>query len=400
MTDEPTPPPLISTDQALAEVLPGLASGSGPVAVDTERACGFRYSQRAYLIQMKTSETGVALIDPVDISAGAFTDLDGALKPREWILHAASQDLPSLREVGLDPQCLFDTEVCARLLGHEKVGLGPLTEEVLSVNLAKEHANSDWSTRPLPQDWLTYAAGDVAYLIELADALREELAKQGKQDWAEQEFAHILTQPPPEPKVDPWRSTTDIHTVRTKRGMAVVREVWTVRDRIAQEMDLAPHRVVNDRAIAALAVRATETSVKPVLEALKWGDWRHRICKEHIGEFRAAVEAAGALSSEDLPPIRARHAGMPSPGLWARRNPDAAHRWETVRPAIKDLAENLGVPVENLIAPKPLRALLWEPVGTDPDSIDAQLAELDVRPWQRDLVVPMISQMLSMDQPS
>ena len=397
MTDEPAPPPLISTDQALAGVLPGMAGGNSPVAVDTERACGFRYSQRAYLIQVKTRETGVALIDPVTISAGVFANMDGALKPREWILHAASQDLPSLREAGLNPQRLFDTELCARLLGHEKVGLGPLTEEVLGVNLAKEHANSDWSVRPLPQDWLTYAAGDVAYLIELADALREELADQGKQEWAEQEFAHILTQPLPEPKVDPWRSTTDIHTVRTKRGMAVVREVWMARDRIAQELNLAPHRVVNDRAISALAARATETSVKPVLEGLKWSDWRHRVCKEHIREFQAAVEAAGALSSEDLPPIRARRPGMPSPGLWARKNPAAAHRWEIVRPAVKDLAESLDLPVENLIAPKPLRALLWEPAGTDAASIDAQLTDLDVRPWQRDLVAPVISQLLSKD---
>ena len=394
MTDEPRPPALVSTDQELARILPVLAVDDGPVAVDTERASGFRYSQRAYLIQVRSRESGVVLIDPVKISGDVFADLDDALATNEWILHAANQDLPSLRQAGLNPRRLFDTEVCARLLGHEKVGLGPLVEEVLGVALAKEHANSDWSVRPLPQDWLTYAAGDVAYLIELADALREELRAQGKQEWAAQEFAHILTQPPPEPKMDPWRSTTDIHTVRTRRGMAVVQQIWTTRDRIAQELDLAPHRVVNDRAIAALATRATDTSVAAVLEGLRWGDWRHRICKEHIGEFRAAVEAAGALPAEDLPPMRARRPGLPAPGLWARRNPEAAQRWEIVRPAIKELAETLNLPVENLVAPKPLRALLWDPVGTDPDSVDAQLAELDVRPWQRDLIVPVISQLL------
>ena len=395
MTDEPSLAVLVSTDQELIRLLPGFAASDGPVAVDTERASGFRYSQRAYLIQLRTRQTGVVLIDPVEISGEVFASLDDALTTKEWILHAANQDLPSLRQAGLNPQRLFDTEVCARLLGHEKVGLGPLVEEVLGISLAKEHANSDWSVRPLPPEWLTYAAGDVAYLIELEEGLKKELVDQGKQEWAAQEFVHILTQPPPGPKLDPWRSTTDIHTVRTRRGMAVVQQIWTTRDRIAQELDLAPHRIVNDRAIAALATRATDTGVAAVLEGLKWGDWRHRICKEHIGEFRAAVEAAGALPAEDLPPMRARRPGLPAPGLWARRNPDAAHRWEVVRPAIKELADTLGLPVENLVAPKPLRALLWDPTGTDPHSVDAQLADLDVRPWQRDLIVPVISQLLS-----
>jgi len=395
MTDDPDLPILVSTDEALAEIVPGLAASDGPVAVDTERACGFRYVQCAYLIQLRTLETGVVLIDPVNLSHDRLADLDKALKSKEWILHAANQDLPCLRQAGLDPQRLFDTEVCARLLGHEKVGLGPLVEEVLGVNLAKEHANSDWSVRPLPPDWLAYAAGDVAYLIELADALRKELAEQGKQEWAHQEFAYILAQAPPEPKVDPWRSTTDIHTVRTRRGMAVVQQLWMARDVIARQMDLAPHRIVNDRAIAALATRATETSVNKVMDGLRWGDWKHRICKEHIEEFRAAVRVAGTMPAEDLPPIRARRPGIPAPGLWARKHPAAAHRWEIVRPAIKDLAENLNVPVENLIAPKPLRALLWDPVGTDPDSIDAQLAGLEVRLWQRGLIVPVISRLLS-----
>ena len=388
---------LVSTDQELLDVLPKLAEGDGPVAADTERASGFRYVQRAYLIQLKTEEAGIVLIDPVGISSDVMARLNDACQSKEWILHAANQDLPSLRQAGLNPQRLFDTEVCARLLGHEKVGLGPLVEEELGISLAKEHANSDWSARPLPQEWLTYAGEDVAYLTELSQALEKELADQGKQEWAVQEFAHILTQAPPEPKVDPWRSTTDIHTVRTRRGMAVVQQVWMVRDRIAQDMDLAPHRIINDRAITALAVRATETSVAGSLAGLKWGDWKHKICKEHSDEFRAAVMKAGALPADDLPPMRARRAGIPAPGLWARRNPDAAHRWDLVRPQIKSLAETLNLPVENLIAPKPLRALLWEPDGIDPASLDAQLARLDVRPWQRDLVVPVISQLLNED---
>jgi len=395
MTDEHLPrPPLISTDQALRKGLPQLVASRGPVAIDTERASGFRYSQRAYLIQMKTPETGIWLIDPVDLSEQALAELNDALADKEWILHAASQDLPALRLSGLDPARLFDTEVSARLLGREKVGLGSLVEDVLGIALAKEHANSDWSERPLPDSWLIYAAGDVEYLIELADALRAELAEAGKTEWAAQEFTHILGATP-KVKQDPWRSTTDIHTVRTRRGLAVVQQVWMARDLIAQELDLAPHRIVNDRAITALAIRATEDSVSPVLEALHWGDWKHRICKEHIEAFYAAVEAAGAMDPEEVPPMRAPRRGIPAPGLWTRKNPEAAQRWEIVRPAIKDLADTYHVPVENLIAPKPLKTVLWEPAGTDPDSLDAQFAQWEVRPWQRELIVPLISDLLT-----
>lgn len=396
MTDETaTVPVLIDTDQALRTRLPALAASPGPVAVDTERASGFRYSQRAYLIQLKAPGTGIWLIDPVDLSDEVFAELNAAMKDKEWILHAASQDLPALRLSGLNPQRLFDTEVSARLLGHEKVGLGFLVEDVLGVTLAKDHANSDWSARPLPDSWLSYAAGDVEYLIELAAALRQELAEAGKQEWAVQEFAHILNQEPPGPKQDPWRSTTDIHTVRTRRGLAVVQQIWMARDRIAQELDLAPHRIVNDRAITALAQKVSDQNVAPALEALTRRDWRHRVCKDHISQFCAGIEAAGAMAPSELPPLRAARHGVPAPGLWARKNPEAAERWGLVRPAIKALAEDHHLPVENLIAPRPLRALLWEPAGTDPESLDGQLADLDVRQWQRDLVVPVISDLLS-----
>lgn len=386
---------LISTDDALEEILPALAASPGPVAADTERASGFRYVQCAYLIQLKTMGTGTLLIDPVDLSPQALSDLNSALIGKEWIIHSASQDLPALRMSGLTPQALFDTELSGRLLNHEKVGLGPLLEEVLGVTLAKEHGNSDWSQRPLPQSWLTYAGDDVEYLIELADALATELDAARKRDWADQEFAHTLAQPVPAPKPDPWRSTTDIHLVTTRRGLEVLRQIWTVRDAIAQELDLAPHRILNDRALSALASHVSERSVAAAARGLGSGDFRHRIPKEHIQQFRDAVAAAGATNESELPLLRVSRQSMPGPGLWLRKKPEAARRWELVRPEIKALAETHQLPVENLISPKPLRMLLWEPEGSDAQSIDAQLADLDVRPWQRELVVPVITGLLA-----
>lgn len=388
---------LIDSDQLLDQWLPLLTSDLGPVGVDTERASGFRYFQQAYLIQLKTNSSGVLLIDPVSITQVGLAKLNLALSGKQWILHSASQDLQSLRLCGLNPDQVFDTELAARILGRPRVGLGPLIEDVLSISLPKEHANSDWSQRPLPVSWLVYAADDVEFLIDLAAVLTDELEQVGKLEWAIQEFAHLVSVAPTPPKVEPWRSTTDIHLVKSRLGMAVVRQLWITRDRIAQDLDLAPHRIVNDRAISALA-RAVNESV-PVTQ-LSWPDkdWNTAICREHLNEFRAGLDAAVQTKESDLPPMRIASTEITTPSRWSRLNLDADKRWKLVRPAVVALATTLKLPVEVLISPKALRGLLWEPAGVDPASIDDQLSLAGVRQWQRDLLVELIADLLSGNQ--
>lgn len=249
-------PPVVADADALAEVVAAFAAGTGPVAVDAERASGYRYGQRAYLVQLRREGAGSALIDPVgcpDLSA-----LGEALSGTEWILHAATQDLPCLREIGMVPTSLFDTELAGRLAGFPRVGLGAMVESVLGYALEKGHSAVDWSTRPLPEPWLRYAALDVELLVDLRDALEKELDRQGKLEWARQEFDAIASAPPAPPRKDPWRRTSGMHKVRRRRQMAVVRELWESRDRIAQRRDVSPGKVLGDAAIveAALALPA------------------------------------------------------------------------------------------------------------------------------------------------
>jgi ribonuclease D len=95
-----------------------LNSGHGPFAVDAERASGFRYSNRAYLIQIRRANAGTVLIDPVSHGADPLTALRPiaeVLSTDEWILHSADQDLPCLAEVGMRPPALYDTELAGRL---------------------------------------------------------------------------------------------------------------------------------------------------------------------------------------------------------------------------------------------------------------------------------------------
>src|SRR6478609_9030859 len=177
--DAPPPPPapllelrdglpdVTDTDAGLLEACAALAAATGPVAIDAERASGYRYSNRAYLIQLRREGAGTWLVDPIPLTT--LAPLQEALEGSEWILHAATQDLPCLREVGLTPTSLFDTELAGRLLGYPRVGLATLVETVLGQRMRKEHSAADWSTRPLPKPWLEYAALDVEVLIELRD---------------------------------------------------------------------------------------------------------------------------------------------------------------------------------------------------------------------------------------
>ena len=247
--------------KAAAELLAG---GHGPFAVDAERASGFRYSNRAYLIQIRRAGAGTVLIDPVSHGGDSLTVLRPVaevLADDEWILHAADQDLPCLAEVGMRPPALYDTELAGRLAGFDRVNLAAMAQRLLGLGLAKGHGAADWSKRPLPAAWLNYAALDVEVLIELRDAIADVLAEQGKTDWAAEEFDYLRTvgSGPASTRRDRWRRTSGIHRVRNQRGLAAVRELWTVRDEIAQRRDIAPGRILPDSAIIDAATADPKT---------------------------------------------------------------------------------------------------------------------------------------------
>ena len=187
-------PPLCESPDQFHEALARLEAGNGPLAIDTERASGIRYGNRAFLVQIRRAGCGTVLFD----AEQHRTELGEILKPllnsTTWVLHAAVSDLPSLQNFGWFPTRLFDTEVAGRLAGFDQVNLAAMVEKVLGLHLAKGLAQSDWSRRPIPAAWLTYAALDVEVLLELADSMAAILAADGKTAWAEQEFEHIRLQ--------------------------------------------------------------------------------------------------------------------------------------------------------------------------------------------------------------
>jgi ribonuclease D len=371
-------PPLIATSDELADAIDRLSGGTGPVAVDAERASGFRYGHRAFLVQLRRSGAGTVLIDPV--ACPDLSELDEALATTEAVLHAANQDLPCLADLGLRPRLLFDTELAGRLLGYSRVGLGTLVEEVLGLTLEKTHSAADWSTRPLPQEWLRYAALDVEVLVELRDALAEQLAEHGKTGWAEQEFAAVLAARPAPPRPDPWRRTSGIHRVRSRRSLAIVRELWQERDQIARRRDISPTRILPDSAI----VEAARSAPNGLAELAKLPGFTGRGARRYGPDWLRAVRRAKSLADTALPEASAPPGDGPPPAhRWAERDPVAARRLAAARTAVAALADANHLPAENLVAPDAVRRLAWQPPDPiSPETVAAELTRYGARPWQ------------------
>jgi ribonuclease D len=384
-------PDVVVTAEALREASDALAAGHGPIAIDTERASGYRYSQRAYLVQLRREGAGSFLVDPVALN-DEIDPLIAALADTEWVLHAASQDLPCLAELGLRPARLFDTELAGRLAGFERVALGTLVELLLGYRLEKGHGAADWSRRPLPQDWLDYAALDVELLVPLRDALEAELTAQGKLEWALEEFEALRVAPPPPPRAEPWRRTSGIHRVRSPRGLAAVRALWEARDTLARQRDIAPGRVLPDSSIVQAATAAPADEEALVALPVFRGRAQRRVAGIWLGALRAAAQ----LPKSELPDPSPPHDGPPPPNRWADRDPAAAARLVAVRAALTAIAEEHRLPTENLLQPDLVRRTCWRPpADLSVSGIEEALRAAGAREWQNALTAAALSEALT-----
>jgi ribonuclease D len=368
-------PPLVSTPAQLDNVLQRLDAGTGPVALDTERAGSYRYSDKAYLLQVHREGSGSFLIDPLPF--GRLDALQDVIGDTTWIFHAVLADLPACRELGLEPAEVFDTELAARLLDLPNVGLGGVVEDLLGIRLRKAHSAADWSRRPIPVDWVRYAALDVEYLIPLRQRMLTELAAAGKLDIAEEEFAAQLLQTPRATKLHDWSRLHGAGALHQPAQRRIAHALWELRDEIAQQADLSPHRVYQDRAIVRAARERVRTSTRlagilglqardPILERA----W------DALQGARAATGDAPLPHAIPYPPTRA----------WARSRPAAAARLQLARTDLRAMADQEHLPAENLLEPHVLKAVAWnlgeEHPGTD--RLRDALRQEGARAWQID----------------
>ena len=358
-------------------------NGVTRIGLDAERASGFRYSQRAYLIQIAT-ETDIYLVD-----TAALSELDQdwpvalaeAMNSMTWLLHAATQDLPCLAELGIHPSSIIDTELGSRLAGLERVGLGSIALELLGIELAKEHSAADWSARPLTPEMLDYAALDVDVMFELWDKLEALLQEQGKLDWAMQEFAHLVSFKPKPQLAEPWRNLPGLSKVKDLSKIKIAASLWLARDAIARDTDVAPGRLIPDRSIVAVIEQPPKS--KSDLASNK--AFQGRASRSMLNIWWQAIVDSKELEIDLV--AKEKGNGIPSHRSWEKRFPDAHRRLELTRPLIMALSEELKLPVENLLTPDTLRRVCFEP-GSD---IVQQLTSLGARAWQVELVSGLIS---------
>jgi ribonuclease D len=370
-----------------------LASGTGPFAVDAERASGFRYSNRAYLVQIRRAGAGTVLIDPVNHGGDPVATLAPVaevLTTDEWVLHAADQDLPCLAEIGMKPTKLYDTELAGRLAGYDRVNLAAMVQRLLGLQLMKGHGAADWSKRPLPPEWLNYAALDVEVLLDLRHAIAAVLSEQGKTDWAAQEFEYLRTYEATPTRRDRWRRTSGIHKVRNPRALAAVRELWQTRDQIARRRDIAPGRILPDSAIVNAATVDPDTVEKLTALPVFGGNRQRR-------SAQVWLDALARARTADPPQAQEPSNGPPPASRWFRRKPEAAARLEVARAGLAELSQRVSVPAENIVSPEVVRRLMWDwqPVEDIAAAVEEFLRDAQVRPWQRELVVPVFAEALS-----
>ncbi len=393
-------PEIIETESAFESALAQLAAGTGPFAFDAERASGFKYSSRAYLIQIKRNNGGLHLIDPIPFGPHhpCFIKLNSLIANEEVILHASTQDLPCLRELGIEPQILFDTELGGRIAGLPRVGLGPLLETLMGVSLAKEHSAADWSKRPLPIEWLNYAALDVELLVELRDKVYALLVDAGKWEWAKEDFASIISAPAPAPRIDPWRRTSGMHKIKKRLHMAVVRELWQARNTLAQELDISPGRLLTDAAISEIALASENTPLlnrKHLEKILRPIGLRARWF-ENSELWISAIATALALPEDQWPEARSKSDALPPIKLWRERFPERYAPLTHARFNLQVRAEELSIPLENLISPELVRRICWSPPeGT----VSGALLALGARRWQAAIAAPILEVALKEVEP-
>lgn len=394
-------PAVVDTPERFEDALHQLSQGSGAFSFDAERASGYRYSARAYLVQIKREDGGLHLIDPIPFGVNSpfFTRLNDLISGEEVILHASTQDLPCLRELGINPTHLFDTELAGRIAGLPRVGLGALTESLLDISLAKEHSAVDWSQRPLPEDWLNYAALDVELLVQLRDALVSILTEQKKLKWAQEDFAAILRAKPAEKRADPWRRTSGMHKIKKRPQLAMVRQLWLVRDQLAQSSDTAPGRLLSDAAISAIATsfetaplltrRELEKVLKPLGLRSRWF--------EHTREWLTAVADVRAMPESEWPEHKSKSDSLPHIKVWREKFPEKYAPLSHARHNLSVVAEELLIPVENLLTPELARRICW--IQPNPSEVERYLEEWGARRWQIEIAAPILIDALSQREP-
>lgn len=369
---------LVTNQDSLAKAASAIRDVS-EIGLDAERASGFKYSNRAYLVQFSTADS-IFLLDPTVFSQSDLNGLIEIVNQKLWILHSATQDIPCLRELGFSPSAIYDTELSARICGIEKFGLSSIALELLDLEMEKEHSAADWSQRPLSAEMLNYAALDVDVLHELKSALERKVKEMGRAHWLDQELIRLLSFKPKTQPKDAWRSLPGITKIKDERKLKIAASLYQKRDEIAREKDIAPGRLIPDRSIMA----AVDQLPQSKRDLARNRDFQGRASRSLLDDWWNAVQNSESvdIAEQELDPNH-----LPNHRSWERRFPEAHLRLSTLRPIVLAKAQGLEIAPEILLSPDALRRVCFKPEA----DLALQLKTLGARDWQIELLAPELA---------
>jgi ribonuclease D len=235
------------------------AREAGRLGIDTEFMPEGRYRPLLCLVQVAVGDQ-VWVLDPM---AGLeATPLAEVLADPEieLVLHAGRQDVAILRrEWGTEITNVFDTQVAAGFAGFSaQAGYSGLLHDVLKIRLPKTASFTRWDARPLTDEQLRYAEGDVEHLLDLADELRRRLDAQGRLQWAREECRAVEQATDERDPEEVWRRLPRA-TGLGPRERAVARELAAWRERTAEAENRPVGSVVRDPTLVEIAKRTPES---------------------------------------------------------------------------------------------------------------------------------------------
>lgn len=386
---------VIDTVDGFRKAAAQLASGRGPISVDTERASTYRYDDRAFLVQVTRNGCDIFLFAPEGRREALAQHLAPVVNGQSWILHAAAEDLPSLAWLGLYPGTLFDTELAGRLAGFPRPNLAAMVKEFCGVTLEKGHGREDWSVTPLPRAWAEYAALDVLYLNSLATAQAEYLASRGKLHLAEEEFAHIVRNhrdisAPPQRS---WRDTKGVAKLRSPRALNAAQRLWEAREEHARATDTAPTALLTNQALVTLAEDPPRTS----------RDVRKVRGVRRIFDPWPALRQAQKDPPSHHPHPLLKESAHPSNSAWQREFPHSFALLQDIRAELASISEAISIPAENILAPSTVRGVVWRLTNegglVTTHRVALALEDSGARQWQIEIAAPVIASHLHRNQP-
>lgn len=357
------PSTLLVTDRADLDA--ALSGVDRPVVgVDVERSDADRYHRSPALVQLGADGRCV-LVDPLALDdLGA---LDAFLTGRLAVFHAVSNDLVPLDSRGVRPDPIADTAVAAALLGLPQ-GLERLLAEVLGIDLGDDkerYQRADWEARPLPDDLLAYAAGDVVHLPALWHELAARLDAAGRRTWYEQELAATVAHTRADTRA--WWRTRGADGLDGQQR-AVLRSVWEEREAIARAHDLAPNHLLHDRVLVGIARDPPGTPAALVRQARA-----SSAAADHAERLFGALARGQRTAPEPPAPAAA----------WGDAEQAAARAMRRARAGVaRDLDIDPGV----LCPSRSIAAA----VAAAPHDADELCAAAGLRPWQRDLLAAVL----------